>query len=470
MEELKVGIETFHGFNVIKRGGFTISTAIAVNTVLEPLFHIDQSGELIPALGLTATPSTDGKTWTVVLRKGVLFHDGTPFTADAVTAHWAKMLDPKNRFRGRAHITSVTSVEKVDSHTVRFNLNNPWPAFKGAISWIRGIALIPLPAPQDILNSAPIGTGPYRFVQWKRSESISVETNPDYWKTIQPVANKITFRIISDHQTRYAALKAGEIDFIYTDRGTHIRQAQKDDSYKVFSALDNGADIIRMNHKAPPLDDFRVRKAILLAWDQAQYISTSLKDTVPKIENTFGENQKCGNSEYPEHDPAAAKELLAEYGKPVKVEYVHTQTARGQELGQILQQLGKTAGIEIVLQPLDMGALIKKIVTGNYQMGSGRIPSAPDQGPALFKEYHSKSRANFSKYADPEMDELLKNQRTETNPDTRRDLLCTIATKVNSDAVTMFLAGRRYHFIAQNKMSKPQHIIQGIPFFYSDVN
>jgi 4-phytase/acid phosphatase/peptide/nickel transport system substrate-binding protein len=470
-EELKVGVETFHGFDVIKRGGFTISTAIVVNTVLEPLFYMDENGELVPCLGLTATPSADGKIWTVALRKGVLFHDGTPFTAEAVTVHWARMLDPEIRFRGRAYITPVTSVEKVDSHTVRFNLKHPWPAFKGAIAWNRGIALIPSPkaVDQDTRNSAPIGTGPFRFMKWKRADFVSVEKNQDYWKTIQPVADRIIFRIISDHQTRYAALKAGEIDFIYTDRGIHIRQAEKDAKYNVFSALDNGADIIRMNQKAPPLDDVRVRMAILLAWNQAKYISISLKDTIPKVENTFGNSLKCDDSAYLEYDPEAAKVLIAEYGKPVKVEYIHTQTPRGQELGQILQQLGKAADIEIALRPLDMGALIQKIVKGDYQMGSGRIPSAPDQGPALFKEYYSTSKGNFSKYADPEMDVLLEKQRSETNPGIRRDLLCRIASKVNSDAVTMFLGGRRYHFIADHKLNRPQQIIQGIPLFYSDL-
>jgi 4-phytase/acid phosphatase/peptide/nickel transport system substrate-binding protein len=470
-KELKVGIETFHGFDVIKRGGFTISTAIVVNAVLEPLFYMDGHGELIPALGLTATPSVDGKTWTVALRKGVSFHDGTPFTADAVTAHWNRMLDPQIKFRARAYITPVVSVEKIDSHTVRFNLKHPWPAFKGAIAWNRGIALIPSPAAvdQEIRNSLPVGTGPFRFVEWKRADYVSLKKNPGYWKKIQPFADSITFRIISDSQTRYASLKAGEIDFIYTDRGIHIKQAQADSAYKVFTALDNGADIIRMNQSKPPLDDIRVRKAILHAWSQAKYISISLKDTVPAIKHTFGNTLKCDNVAYLNHDPEAARKLLAEYGKPIKVEYIHTQTPRGQELGQILQQLCKAVGIDLTLRPLDMGALIKAIVTGNYQMGSGRIPSAPDQGPALFKEYYSTSRANFSKYADPEMDTLLEKQRTETNPEMRRTLLCTIATKINIDAITMFLAGRQYHFIADKQLSKPEQIIQGIPLFYSEL-
>ncbi len=471
MQMLTVGIETFHGFDAFKyRGLFTISTSIVVNSVLEPLFYTDENGNLVPCLGLAATSSEDGKTWFVKLRKGVLFHDGTPFTADAVTAHWARMMDPKEKFGGRAYIAPVSTVEKKDDHTVCFHLKHPWPAFKGVISWIRGIGLIPSPAATDreTRNNAPVGTGPFRFAQWKHSDYVRVEKNPNYWQPVTPIAEQVVFRIISDHQTRYTSLKAGETDFIYTDRGIHIRQAEENSNFNVISVLDNGADIIRMNHKSPPLDDVNVRKAVLHAWNQARYISVSKKDTIPKIEHIFGNSLECGDTAYPEHDPQAAKALLAEYGKPVKIEFVHTQTPRGQELGQILQQFMKAAGIELVLNPLDMGALIRKIVSGGYQLGSGRIPSAPDQGPSLYKEYHSKSRANLANYADPEMDALLEKQRMETNPEIRKKILCSIATKINNDAVTLFLGGRRYHFLTASNVESPRRIVQGIPLLYSD--
>jgi len=469
-EDLIVGVEEVDGFDAIKSGFATISTAIVVNTILEPLFYMNEKMELIPVLGLSATPSNDGKSWTVTLRKGVVFHDGTPFTSDAVTAHWNRILDPKNRFKDLYLISPIASVEKIDNHTVRFNLNHPWLAFKGAISWNRSYtALIPSPkaVAEDSHHSAPIGTGAFRFVEWKRSDYVIVEKNKDYWNTGRTLADRIVFRIIPDHQTRYAALEAGEINFIYTDRGNHIRQAQGNSAFQVFVAEDNGAETILLNNTQPPLDDVRVRKASLHAWDQARYISISYKDTIPKVKHTFGNSFKCSNLAYPEYDPETAKALLSEYGKPVKIEYLHTNTSRGREAGQIIQQLFKTVGIETTLIPMDIGPIVKKVMQGNYQMASWRVSSAPDQGPALYRNYHSKSRANFSNYTSPEMDELLESQRLETDPDRRHDLLCRVASKVNSDAVTMFRGGCRYHFITDRKVDKQLRIFQGVPLFRS---
>ncbi len=466
--ELAMGVETIRGFDAIKTVN-TISTSIAANAIMEPLFYSDEKGKQTPALGLSATPSADGKAWTIALREGVTFHDGVPFDADAVIAHWSRMLDPKNRFRRRIYITPVLGVEKVDSHTVRFMLKHPWAPFKTILSWNRSfIALIPSPkaVAEDVQNSAPVGTGPFRFVEWKRSESVVVEKNADYWNAGQPVADRVVFRILPDHQTRYAALQAGEMDLIYTDRGSHIVNAQKDDSLKVWSEEDNGAEIILINNAKPPLDDVRVRKALLHAWSQEHYISISYKDTIPMIEHAFGSGLACADVAYPQFDPEAARALLAEYGKPVKIEYLHTNSQRGRDAGQILQQRCKAVGIDLVLAPMDIGPIVKKVFTGDYQTSSWRTPSAPDLGPVQFSRYHSKSRANLSRYASPEMDDLLVRQRMETDPETRRALFCQVAAKVNSEAVIMFRGGRRYHFIAVDTLAAPHAIIQGVPLFH----
>ncbi|MCP4688045.1 MAG: hypothetical protein GY859_08350, partial [Desulfobacterales bacterium] len=112
--ELTVGVETIRGFDALKTVN-TLSTCMVGNAIMEPLFYLDEKGELVPALGLSAAPSADGKAWTVTLREGVMFHDGAPFDADAVIAHWSRILDPKNRFRRRILITPVLGVDKVDA-------------------------------------------------------------------------------------------------------------------------------------------------------------------------------------------------------------------------------------------------------------------------------------------------------------------------------------------------------------------
>ncbi|MCP4685831.1 MAG: ABC transporter substrate-binding protein, partial [bacterium] len=98
------------GFDAIKTPILIGNGALTAFTVMEKLFETDGDGELIPVLGLSATPSPDGKTWTVKLRRGVKFHDGTLFNADAVVKHWGRLLDPENRYRGRSLMKPILSV------------------------------------------------------------------------------------------------------------------------------------------------------------------------------------------------------------------------------------------------------------------------------------------------------------------------------------------------------------------------
>lgn len=131
---LYFGIEVpFHGFDIVDTQVLNPPTAPLNNLIQEPLFRRDRSGILIPVLGLSATPSADDTIWELKLRQGVLFHDGTPFNADAVVHHWNRVLDPK-KFRGRRILRPIRRVEKVDNNTIRFHLDHPWPPFLNVIS------------------------------------------------------------------------------------------------------------------------------------------------------------------------------------------------------------------------------------------------------------------------------------------------------------------------------------------------
>ncbi|MEJ2041375.1 MAG: ABC transporter substrate-binding protein, partial [Desulfosarcinaceae bacterium] len=143
---LRFGTENdFAGFDVLKSSSrIAINGSIAANTIMEPLFRLDDKNNLIPVLGLSAEKIEDGKAWIIKLRKQVAFHDGTAFNADAVVNHWRRMLNPENKFRGRSALGPVISVTKVDVHTVRFDLKHDWLPFEKVISSTRGLAnLIP---------------------------------------------------------------------------------------------------------------------------------------------------------------------------------------------------------------------------------------------------------------------------------------------------------------------------------------
>ena len=401
----------FAGFEVLKSSSrLAINGSIAANTIMEPLFRMDKDENLIPVLGLSLKQSDDGKTWTVKLRKNVKFHDGTPFNADAVVHHWVRILNPENKFRGRAAMGPIVSVTKVDETTIQYNLKHPWLPLKRVISGTRGlINLIPSSKSVDAGNQdrTPVGTGPFKLQEWKSGDAFTVVKNSAYWGKGVPYLDKIVFKPMTDSQTRYASLQSGQADMIWMDRGNLINKAKADSSLKVYLSEDNGAEILILNTSASPLDDVNVRRALAHAHNQERQVKMVYKDSIPVVHHPFGNQCECNDDGYREYNPDKARKLLAGYDGPVELEMLHSNSKRGRDIGEITQQLFKDVGITANPAGFDFGPVIKKVISGKYQVSTWRISSRPDQGPALFMTLHSRSRANFSHYKNPEMDKLL---------------------------------------------------------------
>jgi 4-phytase/acid phosphatase/peptide/nickel transport system substrate-binding protein len=455
---LYFAVETpFHGFDVFSSGGLLIpSMSTLVNLIQEPLFRMDRDGTLIPVLGLSVKSSDSAKSWEIKLREGVHFHDGEPFNADAVVHHWQRMLTPENKYRGRRLIGPIQRVEKMNDYTVRFVLSHPWPAFLKVISDdLYLCAFIPSPkaVEDEVHNTKPVGTGPFKFYRWNSGNHFIVSKNENYWQKGKPYLDKIVFRIIPDHQTRYASLLAGQIDAITIDRGNVINKSKKDENLFVYEFERNGAEIVLVNVDKPPLNDPQVRHALAYANDQKLHIKMVYNDSIPLVHNPYGETFFCSQNAYLEHDMKSAKSLIAAYGKPVEVELIHTNTSRGKQTGELLQQLYKQIGVKLIPVPLGTAPHVMRVVQKDYQLATWRIPSSHDHGPQLYRSFHSKSPTNYTAYRNHEMDELLEQQRRETDPEIRNQLMCRISALLNRDVPIFYRGGRCYHIIAKKKIS-----------------
>ena len=453
------------GFDAIKGRSLISAGRRAASLVMEKLFERRQDGGLVPILGLSATASEDGKTWTVKLRQGIKFHDGTTFTADAVVSHWQRILDPKNRYRHRLLLRPVTSVEKAGEYDVRFHLKHAWLPFTDALSNPGGFtAYIPSPAAVEkgIQNRSPVGTGPFIFKEWKTGDRIVVSKNPDYWQTGKPYLDQVVMRIITDHESRYAALASGEVDVMVTDRPMHVKKLSNNPDFAKVVLKFRGAGILAMNNTKPPLDDRRVRRALALAWDQKKYIKASFKDILPYTETWLGDMLDCGDVNYPKPDVKKARALIAEYGNPVTLEYIHSATNRGREAGIILQQMMKPIGVEIKPVPLDFPGIMKQLFSKRYDISSWVIPGAYDMGPITVAQLHSRSPWNVSGYASKAVDALLLELQTTTDPDARAQTMCAIARKVNADIPYLYLFGRQYYLFARKHVRNLPQPVPGV--------
>jgi 4-phytase/acid phosphatase/peptide/nickel transport system substrate-binding protein len=300
------------------------------------------------------------------------------------------------------------------------------------------------------------------FREWISGDRFVVGKNPNYWRKNAPYLDKIVFKLLPDHQSRFASLKSGQMHMIWMDRGNLIEKARADPDLAVHQGEGNGAEIFVLNTARPPLDDLNVRRAIAHAWNQQACVSTSYRGAIPAVEHPLGKEIDCGDVGYPAHDLEKAKELIDGSVGPMEIECLHSNTRRGSEQGELLQQFCKQVGITIHPVGLSFGPVIKKVITKDYQISTWRMPSFTDSGPALFGAFHSQGRLNVTGYNSPEMDELLEAQRVETDPATRNRMLCDIARLINRDVPILYRGGRAFHVLSLPKVKGVGTIRNGV--------
>jgi ABC-type transport system substrate-binding protein len=181
------------------------------------------------------------------------------------------------------------------------------------------------------------------------------------------------------------------------------------------------------------------------AWNQDALVAVSWQNTKPAVFHPYGASAACGEAKYRHYDPKKAQVLLKEYGKPVKITMTHTTTARGRELGELLQQMYKAVGVELDLLPVDTNTLIKRVFTKEYDVTGWRITDGVDQGPQIYALLHSKSSYNITGFHSPETDKIADEMRTATDPQVRRQLQCKIAEILNDQAVIGYRGGGQYY-------------------------
>ncbi|WP_416899097.1 MAG: ABC transporter substrate-binding protein [Minwuia sp.] len=466
---LVVALETdLRGFEALKANVLGISASAVMAATTERLAEWDGKGGAVPQLATSWEIAPDGTSITYQLRQGVKFHNGDDFTARDVAEHWNRLMDPANKYFGRLFYGPVKNVVADGDHTVTFQLAHPWvPAETMHGSYSFGSFV---PSSRNVNEEKqmrhPVGTGPFKFSEWRSGDRLIVDRNPDYWDADRVKLDRVVFRVIPDQATRFAALQSGEVDMIWTDRGDTILKAEKDDRLVVNSRVGAGTIMGFLNNAKPPFDDVDARRAFQHAWDQKAYLKVSYKDTVPAIEHPLGPDVQC-DAGYRDHDTAKAKELAAAYeakhGKPLDFEVIHTSTQRGREYGEITQQLMRRAGMTASLTPVDQLQLRQRVFTNNYNVSGWRIADTGDVGPQLFALLHSKSPYNLAKYVNPAMDELVVKMRVAPTQDARNAAMCDVIRLMN-DEVPIFYTGGRKHYVITSKSVKGQlDLFQGVP-------
>ena len=282
--------------------------------VFEGLTRIGPDGSVQPDLAESWQVADDGKSYTFHLRPGVTFHDGATFDAQDVVFSLDRARAPDSTNAQKTLFEGIDKVEAIDPQTVRVTLKSPDGAFPFKMAW--GDAVMVDPASIKDIATRPVGTGPFKFGEWKQGDHITLTAYDGYWGK-KPALKTATFRFIADPTAAFAAIMAGDIDAfpIYPAPET-LAQIQTDPRFKVLVGTTEGETILAMNNARPPLDNVKVREAIAHAINRQDLIDGAMFGYGTPIGTHFAPH----NPDYADltaqsaYDPELSKKLLAEAG------------------------------------------------------------------------------------------------------------------------------------------------------------
>ena len=458
---LTVGLETdIPGFDPLKVGVFDTGARTAAALIFDTLTARDDKGDAQPRLAESWTHSDDFKTWTFKLRPGVTFQDGTPFNAQAVAWNYARQKDPANHCRCAFYIQGINRVEATDDLTVVFHLRDPAVdlavqlASRGANNVIQSPTAIQKLG--DDYNRNPVGTGPFVIKSWTAGDRMVLERNPDYWDKSRIHLDRVVLRPLPDSQSRFASLLAGETDLVWADEfeADNIAKAKRDPALQVLTYVGSGAAVGAFNTKVEPFQDVRVRQALVMALDR-RLMSEALTNGLSRpATNPYGDGSwvKCQDDGALPYDPAKAKALLAEYGKPVTFKMLLTATPRGRAAGQVMQQLWKRVGAEMEIEQVDQTTIPPRAFSHQFQVTPWRIVDSPDPDLQMYANFHTGSPANLAQYSNPELDKLLEDARGTVDKKQRIADYCAVSRILNHEATWYWVFQNTYYALAKKSV------------------
>ncbi len=426
--------------------------------------------ESTSALATSWESSEDGKTWTFKLREGVKFHDSTDFNADAVKFNVERWWDKEHPygfreagknyeiwgslfggFRGEAE-SLLQEVKVVDDYTIEFTLQKPFAAFPAAI----GSGYFGIASPTAIQkaeekygtpNSIAVGTGAFKFEEWRTGDRIILAKNPDYWQPDLPKTEQLVFRFISDPAARLAELRAGGVDFTEDLTPDQREEIEKDANLEAVVRPSFNVGYLALNPTYEPLAKLEVRQAIALAINRPGIVAAFWGElatsdphfTPPSLD--WSQDQELADYQY---DPEIAKQLLTEAGyeqgfdldlwyMPVSRPYYPSPKAIAEAFSADLNAVG----IKVNLQTKDWAAYLedRRKAPGYQAFMLGWTGDYGDPDNFYYAHFSPAATADLGNWQNESLLELLEKGRQEQQQEARAKIYAEIDKIVATEKV-----------------------------------
>jgi peptide/nickel transport system substrate-binding protein len=397
---------------------YSISATSVLRHLYDPLVEVTNDSKFVPALAETWTP-VNNTTWRFTLRRGVAFHDGTPFTADSVVFTLKRVRDNTKLIKSFVY-QDIEDVRKDGDFAVTVTTKRPFGSLPAHLTML---GMLPPGAGQneDAFFQKPVGTGPFRFGRWTHGEQISLEANPAYWKPGIPKVERLTFRFIPELSTRAAALRAGELHVIDRVPPDMVQTLRASPGVRVLDTPAIEAQRWHFQLAKEHLKDPRIRKAISLAIDRNVIIKDLLlgyaRPVVSPIPPGLIGHTNLGQKAY---DPEKARQLLKEAGVPnLTIDFVIMKDLypKSLEIVQAVAAMLGDVGITVNIKNLEIATAREARSAGNYDLffsGWAHMPHDPDW--YLGQWFTRAGAEKLTRYNNPRVEQLIAEGRV---PDPR---------------------------------------------------
>lgn len=419
-----------------------------------------------PELATSWTWSADRKDLTFKLREGVKWHDGKPFTAEDVKCTFDLLLGKgKDKLRlnpRKAWYENVKDVVVDGAYQVTVKLGRPQPSLLALLA--SGYSpMYPCHVPAAEMRTHPIGTGPFKFVEYKRNEVIKLVRNPDYWKKGQPYLDAIEMPIITNRSTAMLAFIAGKVDMTFpTEVTAQILKDIKaqDPKAQCFFGPTNVSTNLIVNRDKPPFNNADLRKALALTLDRKAFIDILAQGQadiggtmLPQPEGFWGMppdmvKQMVGYDPDVKKNRDEARAIMKKLGygpdKTMDLKVSTRDIAAYRDAAVILIDQLKDIYINATLDPVETSQWFAKVARGDYAVGlnlTGNAVDDPDQ--SFYENYACNSQRNYTHYCNPELEKQFDLQSQETDIEKRKQMVWKIDQQLQNDVARPIILHRR---------------------------
>jgi peptide/nickel transport system substrate-binding protein len=419
--------------------------------------HVKQNSlqSIVPDLATAWSWSEDGTELSFQLRQGIKFHDGKSFTARDVKCTWDLLTgSATDKLRINPRQSWYRNLEQVTAngdYEVTFHLKRPQPAFLTTLA--SGYAPIyPCHVPARDMRQHPIGTGPFKFVEFKPNEYIKVARNEDYWKPGRPYLDGIEYTIVKNLSTATLAFTAGKFDMTFPFSLTMALEKNVEGQMPTAICEESPGSINRnliVNRDKPPFDNPDLRRAMALSLDRKAFIDiiSDGKGQIggvmqPAPAGIWGMPPDLLKS-LPGYDPdvqknrARARQIMEGLGygpdNRLQIKVTTRDIPYFRDPAVILIDHLKEVYIDGVMEAIDTTNWLPKVMRKDYMVGLNLAGSGPDPDQNLYLLYGCGGDLNYSGYCSPEMDGLIARQSMEADTDRRKQLVWAIERRLAED-------------------------------------